>query len=67
MLSVQLDLPLSDALLRLRAHAWSQDRSIVDVAAEVVARRVRFDHSKNGTTDGSGGPEPDSGAGRTRQ
>lgn len=65
MVSVQLDIPLADALLRLRAHAWVQDRSISDVAVEVVARRVRFDHSRDGTTDGSGGPESDSGPGRT--
>jgi hypothetical protein len=28
----------------LRAFAWSRDRSIDDVAADVVARLLRFDH-----------------------
>jgi hypothetical protein len=43
MISVQLDVPLAEALVRLRAHAYSQDRLIADVAADVVARRFRFE------------------------
>ena len=31
------------ALSRLRAYAWSRDRSLDDVADDVVARRLRFD------------------------
>jgi hypothetical protein len=65
MVSVQLSVGLPDALLRLRAHAWSRNRSLTDVATAVVARRLRFDHSKDGTADGAGGPEPDRGPGRT--
>jgi len=42
MVSVQLDVSLAEALVRLRAHAYAQDRGIAEVAADVVARRLRF-------------------------
>ena len=42
MIAVQLNLPTTDALDRLRAHAFAQRRSIVAVAADVVARRLSF-------------------------
>lgn len=42
MISVQLDVSLAEALVRLRAHAYAQDRSVAEVAADVVARRLRF-------------------------
>ncbi|MFE4856323.1 ANTAR domain-containing protein [Streptomyces sp. NPDC056670] len=51
MLSVQLALPLSEALLRLRAYAYSHDRSIVEAAEDVVSRRLRLDDDD---------PEPES-------
>jgi len=40
MLSVQLDIPILDALIRLRAYAYAQKRLVNDVAADVVARRL---------------------------
>jgi hypothetical protein len=40
--SVQLGIGVADALVRLRARAFALDRPIVDVAADVVARRMRF-------------------------
>jgi GAF domain-containing protein len=43
MISVQLGVGLAEALVRLRAHAFGRDRLIADVAADVVARRLRFD------------------------
>jgi hypothetical protein len=46
MVSVQLRVTLAEALVRLRAHAWAQDRLLADVAADVVARRLRFDDPK---------------------
>jgi hypothetical protein len=50
MLSVQLALPMPQALLRLRAHAYSSGRSITDISKDVVDRRLRLDHSNgNGT------------------
>lgn len=42
MMSVQLDVSVADALARLRAHAFAQSRLLRDVAADVVARRLRF-------------------------
>jgi hypothetical protein len=38
----QLDLNAADALARLRAHAFAHQRLLVDVAREVVARRLAF-------------------------
>jgi hypothetical protein len=43
MISVQLGVGLAEALARLRAYAWSHGFLIAEVAAEVVARRMRFD------------------------
>jgi hypothetical protein len=39
-LSVQLTVPLAEALVRLRAHAYATDRPISEVAADVVAHRL---------------------------
>jgi len=43
MISVQLGVSLAEALARLRAHAYGNDRPIARMAADVVARRLRFD------------------------
>ena len=45
MIAVQLAVPVPEALLRLRARAFSTGRVISDVAADVVARRLRFEPS----------------------
>lgn len=50
MLSVQLALSLPQALLRLRAHAYSSGRPITDVCQDVVERRLRLEHDDNGTS-----------------
>ncbi|MCM2387182.1 hypothetical protein, partial [Streptomyces albipurpureus] len=50
MLSVQLALPLPQALLRLRAHAYGSGRSITDISRDVVDRRLRLDRGDNGPT-----------------
>jgi hypothetical protein len=42
MVSVQLDISVADALVRLRAYAFATDRSLSEVAGEVVARTLRF-------------------------
>lgn len=57
MISVQLDIPLTEALVRLRAFAYGRERLIGDVAEDVVARRLRFDD------DGSGPRVPVGGEG----
>ena len=43
MVAAQLDVNLADALVRLRAHAFANDRPLTQVAGDVVARRLRFD------------------------
>jgi hypothetical protein len=43
MVSVQLDVTVGEALIRLRAHAFRTGRLIADVARDVVERRLRFD------------------------
>lgn len=43
MIAAQLECDVATALSRLRARAWSDDRSIDDLATDVVARRLRFD------------------------
>ena len=42
MVSVQAVLSLAEALLLLRAHAYSAERPILDVARDVIARILRF-------------------------
>jgi GAF domain-containing protein len=43
MIAAQLGTDVATALGRLRAFAWSRDRSIDDVAAAVVGRTLRFE------------------------
>jgi hypothetical protein len=43
MVSHQLGISLSEALLRLRARAFAQGRFVGELVADVVARRVHFD------------------------
>jgi hypothetical protein len=43
MISVQLGVSLEEALIRLRAHAFTGSAVVGDIAADVVNRRLRFD------------------------
>lgn len=43
MVAAQLDLPASDALARIRAYAFVHDQTVMAVAAEIVARRLRLE------------------------
>jgi GAF domain-containing protein len=43
MLIVQLGVSAAVAMIRLRAYAYAHDRRLRDVAADVVARRLRFE------------------------
>jgi GAF domain/ANTAR domain len=43
MVQAQLNVTIDEAFLRLRARAFADGRSVRDVAADVVARRLRFD------------------------
>jgi hypothetical protein len=51
MVAVQLAVDVGQALIRLRAHAFGNDRPLTEVAEDVVARRLRFD-------DGNGEKDP---------
>ena len=43
MISVQLGVAQGEALVRLRAYAFSHRRALAEVAADVVARQLRLD------------------------
>jgi len=43
MVAAQLDVSVGTALIRLRAHAFGNERTLADLANDVVARRLRFD------------------------
>ena len=53
MVAAQLEVSVGQALIRLRAYAFGNDRSLTEVAEDVVARRLRFDE-RSGEKD----PEP---------
>jgi AmiR/NasT family two-component response regulator len=42
MVAAQLGEPVAEALVRLRAHAFARERPLIDVARDVVDRRLRF-------------------------
>lgn len=42
MVSVQLQIPVAEALLRIRAHAFADGRPLGIVAGDIVARRLRL-------------------------
>jgi hypothetical protein len=46
MVMVQLCVPIAEALVRIRAYAYAEGRSLTDVAADIVARRLRFDQDR---------------------
>ncbi len=46
MVSVQLGISVADAALRLRAHSYAENRSVADVARDVVARCLRLDDDR---------------------
>ena len=43
MISIQLGVSLTEALLRLRAYAYETGQTVTAIAAEVVSRRLHFD------------------------
>jgi hypothetical protein len=43
MVMVMLGISLAEALSRIRAHAYAEGRRLNDVAADIVARRLRLD------------------------
>jgi GAF domain/ANTAR domain len=53
MVAAQLDVSVGQALIRLRAYAFGNDRSLTEVAQAVVARALRF-----GAANGEKDPAP---------
>jgi hypothetical protein len=43
MVTVQLEVDITEALARLRAHAYAEERPLSEVARDVVARRLRIE------------------------
>jgi DNA-binding GntR family transcriptional regulator len=43
MISVQQDISVTDALIRLRAYALTHDRSLTEVAQDVIDRKLRLE------------------------
>lgn len=58
MISIQLGVDLPTALLRLRARAFAENRRLSHLAADVVARVVRFDATHLGSPE-LGGADAD--------
>jgi hypothetical protein len=56
MVTVQLGVGIEEALLRLRAYAFAQNRRLAEVARDVVTRRLRF--TPDTPPDPSPGPNP---------
>ena len=50
--AAQLDVGVGEALVRLRAYAFGADRSLMLVAGDVVAGRLRFDRPADGSEAG---------------
>jgi hypothetical protein len=46
MVAAQMNVSVLDALVTLRARAFADGRTVGDVAADVVARRLRFDQPR---------------------
>ncbi|MFC4999439.1 GAF and ANTAR domain-containing protein [Dactylosporangium cerinum] len=44
MVMIQLGVPIAEALVRMRAYAYAAGRPLSEVAADIVARRLRLDH-----------------------
>jgi hypothetical protein len=52
MVAVQLGVSVGEALVRLRAYAFGNDRLLAEVAEQVVGRRLRFDDDRSGSEPG---------------
>jgi transcriptional regulator with GAF, ATPase, and Fis domain len=60
MVMIQLGVSLAEALSRIRAHAYAENRQLGEVAADVIARRLRFspDPRNPHTDQGPAGRQP---------
>lgn len=46
MVAARLDIPVSEALVRIRAHAFANGLPVSSVAADIVGRRLRLDDDR---------------------
>jgi hypothetical protein len=51
MVAAQLEISVSQALIRLRAYAFAKDRPLTEVAQDVVARKLRLDETNDDRDD----------------
>lgn len=51
MVAIQLSISAAEALLRLRAYAFASDQSVAEVAAHIVARRLRLPNDHQPETE----------------
>lgn len=65
MVAIQLQTSASEALLRIRAHAYAHEQPVEVIAADIVARRLRLDNDRpntdRATTDRRADGHPESG------
>ncbi len=52
MVSIQLRIPIAEALVRIRAHAFATGRPIGAVAADIVGRRLRLADDRDDAGEG---------------
>jgi hypothetical protein len=48
MVAVDLRISLSEALLRIRGHAFAQQMTLAQVAKDIIERRLRLDSGSDG-------------------
>lgn len=51
MVAIQLAIPAAEALLRIRAYAFASEQSVAEVAAHIVARRLRLPNDHQPETE----------------
>jgi hypothetical protein len=51
MVSIQLQIPVAEALVRMRAHAFAVGSPLGDIAADIVARRLRLTDDRQQRTE----------------
>ncbi len=56
MITIQLGIGVAEALQRLRGHAYATGRTVSDIAADVVSRRLHFEPDHDLRRDGGSGP-----------
>ena len=52
MVAIQLKVPVAEAMVRMRAHAFAEGRVVGEVAADIVARRLRLADDRRQSGEG---------------